>query len=279
MSKNKSGNYLYIFYKKKADSFLTNLNKASISWNVKDIHHIRINIKKIRAIFQLLEMVKPKKFKANRYYKIFKDLFKHTGMIRETQINLIYINQYNLISSGVLPFKKSLKENENKLKNEFKVLSNKFNIEKFIAIGEVIKKLCEDINQEKFTNKCKGFIIKEAKTIQKLHSNSHSPNEIHKIRKHFKSLGAIAVLLNNFKPEKQLKKFLGDLKNFENLLGIWHDRIVLLETVEKFFKINEIKTGNKSHPLKSLAIQITKENNELLKKLNPEVNPILYNIM
>ena len=279
MSKDKDGKYLYHFYRKKANSLLKSINKASVTWNIEDIHGIRVEIKKIRVVFQLLEMVVPKKFNVTEHYISFRELFKHTGMIREIQINLIYLEKYNLDSSAVIPFKKYLQRKEIKLKNEFNEIMKKFNMVRFIETGEIIKKLCDDISIERIIEKCARFIVKESKRIKKLLAAENTPDEIHKIRKHFKALSAIATLLYNINHKKPLKKLLTNLKKTEIKLGIWHDRVILAESLEQFLKINKNEKSNRLLPLRKLIAQLADENSELLDKLKPAMNLILNNIM
>src|ERR1035437_5541649 len=64
--------YLSRYYKREAALFLSDLNKAKLFPNEKNIHQLRVDIKRMRAVFSLLEMLFPKKFKAKEHTAVFK---------------------------------------------------------------------------------------------------------------------------------------------------------------------------------------------------------------
>jgi len=52
-----------------------------------EIHRLRVSIKRIKAVYQLLEEFSNGKFNAGKHYSIFKKIFNEAGKLREVQIN------------------------------------------------------------------------------------------------------------------------------------------------------------------------------------------------
>ena len=81
------GKYIYRYYKKEACKILELFENINKNADEKNIHQFRVAIKKLRAVFHLLEMLYPFKFISKDHYKIIKPIFKIAGIIREDQIN------------------------------------------------------------------------------------------------------------------------------------------------------------------------------------------------
>ncbi|MEA1887456.1 MAG: hypothetical protein U9N72_09625, partial [Bacteroidota bacterium] len=64
------------------------------SYKMKDIHKLRVRIKRLKAIFRFLEFVHQSEFKARDHYNLFKPVFRTAGLIRESQINLRVLKEY-----------------------------------------------------------------------------------------------------------------------------------------------------------------------------------------
>jgi hypothetical protein len=64
---------------------------------------------------------------------------------------------------------------------------------------------------------------------------------IHSIRIELKKLDAIASLLQKTDPEKQI--ILRHTKYLGNLIGDWHNKIVLLDSMEQFYRKKKDKAG------------------------------------
>lgn len=266
--------YLCKYYKKKKRFILSFFEKPASSLKMEDIHKLRVNIKKSRAVFHLLYILSPKGFKAFRK-DVFDDVFKNSGKIRELQINRNDIKQYNLISSDTLPYIQYSKRKEKKRMKVLKKNIDNFDYNLLYKTDEKIKHLCNKVSRKEIIKKSITFIIGEAQKIKKLKANIDNVYKAHELRKHLKSIDAIASLLFQMKQNKSHEKILTDVKQTGVALGEWHDKEVLIDSLEKFLKKDKKKSSDKLIPLNNLVKRIRSENKQLLKKSIPKINSVV----
>ncbi len=116
-----------------------------------------------------------------------------------------------------------------------------------------------------------NLLSKEFQKIKLLTVISHSPENLHAIRKHLKNICTTGNFLHKINHNKGLALFLRICEKEEIKLGDWHDKIIFAEYLRDFLNLNV----NKSKMTESKYFQINdKLNNELLDSLYND----LYNI-
>lgn len=191
------------------------------------LHHLRVDIKKIRAIFSFIEKLSEKKCDATT----LKPLFIEAGKIREIQINIFILNAtVNSPKKLITQLRKKEKvlvqrfiQNESKytiLINNF--LKNKFlptKLESKIRIKRYFKK---EIQKAK-----KIFALKERESM-------------HRYRKKIKRLTYIFNALPD-KIQNDIKWNKAEIKKLEKKLGNWHDIYCAVKLLSK--GANQMKTS------------------------------------
>jgi CHAD domain-containing protein len=269
--------YLYKYFKKKIHSILEILKKPESAHKKEEIHKLRVNIKKVRAIFHLLKVLSPKDFEVHSN-DVFTDIYNKAGKIRELQMNRNLFNQYNLIPSNTLPYLQYIKQKERKVIKVLKKNVVGFDHKELNKTSKKLNQLCTEASQKKVTKKFKEFINGEVQKITKLKANIDNPYKTHKLRKHLKSLDAIVTLLFHMEPNGSYKKILASVKQSGIVLGDWHDKEVLIDSLKNFIKKNKNGNKNKFLPIKKLIIQIKIENKKLLKTSIPKINSVVQNL-
>lgn len=278
MGKRNPENFLFDYYTTETYSFLKHLKKVKTLLNKNNIHKLRVEIKRIHAIFHLLEMLSPKSFNGTDYYACFKNVFKNAGRIREIQVNNICLSQYKLPPSAVLEYSKFANDKKKKFKKKLKKAVKSFDIVLLNDSKKEIKKLCEKTTNKIITNRCLQYIKQEASKIKRISVAGNNTETMHKIRIHMKSLGAIAILLYKINADKELEKLLMHIKETEALIGDWHDKVILVSSLEYFFKKTGHIADGEFSILTTLSSKIKKENQQLLKKVTAKVNATLKQI-
>ena len=279
MNKKERGEFIYRFYRKRTTSFLANLYKASITGDREDIHQARVDVKKILALFRLIEIVLPDLFQKDDHFCLFQRLFDVTGKIREAQVNGILVNKYCQDNTEAHLYKEFLKSEELRLTKQF--LSTVQNIEdRKLKQSEVeIRRIVKKISKRKFETITEKFIIKKARKTRKLLSEKKSPEYLHKIRQNLKSIGAIAALSNSIKKDEKLRGILNDLSKVEIHIGEWHDNLVFIQSIQIFLR-KMSKTRKAKFPyMKKLRIQLLKENQNVQGRIIPELGMLLVTIL
>lgn len=273
--KNKgSGKYLFKYYKKETDLFLEHLDKAKYFPDEKNIHQLRVDIKRIRTVFQLIEMLFPKKLKAKNQYTVFKKIFSRAGEVREAQVNHICFTQYKLPASIYKQYFQFLKRKEKNFKKKFKNSIDRFEIGQLEKSKVKIKRLCKSITEKKIKYECQLFIKGEIHKIEMLLAVGNNSSIVHKIRIHLKAIEAVGDLYYQLNPDKELKKSLTLIKENGTFLGNWHDKIILINSLEVFFMNTVNIKGNKLFLLNELLNKINKENQLFLKSFRGKIKSL-----
>jgi CHAD domain-containing protein len=271
-----SGKYLHKYYKKKILSFLTNLHKLIATNDPEIIHKLRVDIKKIKMLFNFLEILMPKKFNAEKQSEIFENIFKQAGEIRETQINRIYINHRKLPASKILPYLEFINKKEKKYKSRFLNELTGFQTKEITKQNIIIKKISKKINKEKIIEKLQELIFDKVYKTKKMLYDPENKN-LHKVRKDLKSISFLSNLLFKFSPARELQQFLKSLKDGEEAVGSWHDRIIFEESLRKFIKSKQIKSDREKVFFVKLLNLIKEENKKEILPIIKKIRRTLTN--
>lgn len=272
-------NFLYKAYKKKADSLQSNLKQSFARFETSQIHRIRLDIKRIRAIFQLIEILSPEEFSEQRDGLFLKTLFKTAGKIRELQVNLLCLEQLAEKSDIILPFKEFLIGEEIICRKNFKDAITRFDPSNLSEISLKIRQLEKNIPADQIIDQAITFITIAAVTIRKLNTGPASTESMHKIRQQLKSLGGIAALIAPKRSDEKLQNLINIVKNTDFRLGQWHDHVILAASLNSFLELMEQGTGEISLSLQLLAEKMKKENRHWVHTLKPTVQSTIQKIM
>ena len=279
MKKKEIGEFLYRFYKKRTASFLANIYKASITGESVDIHRARLDVKKIFALYGLFEMLDPAAFNKEGGYKLFRGLFRQAGKIREIQVNYLVLQNYKVTHVSLDAFIAWLREEEHRAVLKFMEQVKKFREKELESTDKKIQKICNSSSIVKLRSKTKTYIQFKAAKVYELNTPEPSDRDIHKIRQHLKSISTIATLVYSIKPGKQLDSIITQLNKSEMMIGDWHDRVVLKETVERFIVDAKSISASEQKSLINLQQMLIEDNQNLVMHFMPEVTAIVMSIL
>ena len=209
---------------------LENLLKDTLKDFDKDcIHRFRLEIKKLKAVMQLVHTAH-KSFDNKKKYGVIRPIYKDLGAIRETQIQQ---EAFNENSKTYKPsFRKKYKQllNEELLQRQDIVLENfdESMIKSLKKIKKQIKKALKDMSFNDFKNYFKARISKLRKTFDSI---DFSDKKMHSMRKLIKEI-KFNTRYKHKLAEKWLSKYninLTLLEDLQKLLGQWQDNVVLKE--------------------------------------------------
>jgi CHAD domain-containing protein len=269
------GEFLFQFYRKRTSSFLAGIYKATITGESEDIHRLRVDVKKIYALYSLFEMIEPDQFKKQAQFNLFINLFKLAGRIREIQVHLIFLAKPKYKKTDFSSFITFLKEQESRATREFLLAIKDFNDKELKSTEKEIRKICLDIPVKKLSLKSEDFIRKRAKKIQSLQTEDPGVENVHKIRKHLKAMSTVSTLVSTIKPDEKLNLIISGLNKTEIMIGNWHDNIVLSETIDLYLINREEAPEDDLLPLKKLHQSLIDDNQVLLRRLLPEVRKVV----
>jgi CHAD domain-containing protein len=275
MKEKNAAYHLSNYYSKEVDLFLEHLISVKTKPAEKTIHELRVEIKKLRSVFQLLAVIAKKEINIKNYTNSLKDLFDTAGKIREIQVNQICFTKFKFPKEINDKYKKFLLNREAELRDSLKKTINDFDKSVLINSKKQIKKITGGLNNKKMWDACLFFIKDKTQKIENLLSAGNNPLIIHKIRMQLKSLHTIASFLQKINPTPKNEKTLELIKQTGTLIGNWHDNLVLINSLERYFIKKENLTENKLPLLLRSINKIELENKLTLRTAKVKLNKVV----
>lgn len=259
------------FYRKRTASFLVNIYKAGITGASKDIHRARLDVKKILAIVDLLRIVRAKSDKDPEFEKIFKKLYRASGRIREIQVNMLLLTRAEFAGYDMTLFNNYLLMQEKKMTIEFLKEIRKFNEQKLSRIEKRIKKEVSKITSATLQKKTKRYIHSKIKLIQELLETGDGEENVHKVRQHIKELSTVLSLVFAIKASDNLEMVINRLNKSEMMIGDWHDRVILADSMRNFLEQRTIYSESQMTHVKECHQIIVEANNRQIESITLDV--------
>jgi len=263
--------FLFRFYRKRTASFLVNIYKAGITGASKDIHRARLDVKKILAIVDLLRIVRAKSDKDPEFEKIFKKLYRASGRIREIQVNMLLLTRAEFAGYDMTLFNNYLLMQEKKMTIEFLKEIRKFNEQKLSRIEKRIKKEVSKITSATLQKKTKRYIHSKIKLIQELLEKGDCEENVHKVRQHIKELSTVLSLVFAIKASDNLEMVINRLNKSEMMIGDWHDRVILADSMRNFLEQRTIYSESQMTHVKECHQIIVEANNRQIESITLDV--------
>lgn len=226
---------------------------------VEDIHQLRVSIKKLRAVWSLIEKINKDKFDKKNHFQIVKNLFKKAGYLREAQLNLAMLkNETSPYIGNYIDFLNTIKQ-DNQILLSYQI--EHFNFDEFNLINSDLKNYLLELSDMKILLKAELFINKVIKKTQKLHALLPNEEKLHDIRIYLKTVNEVLSIMLEIEEDKKIKKLHKNLKKLNEKIGDWHDLIVLQNSIKKYISEEE----NFEERL-YLQIYLEKLNKKQLKK-------------
>jgi CHAD domain-containing protein len=273
MNTEKSGKFLYKYYQKKIDSIIINLSILKKIDDAGCIHKLRVDIKHLRAFYNIYEYLDQTKIDAQACIEIFEKVFKQAGKIREIHLNKTSIGHYGLHESVVFLYKKNILAREEKEVKKLDTLIDKVHFEKAVKLGDKLKKSAKKMNRKKIIQRLVKFL---ADTIDKIKNMPVVPEaeDLHATRKYFKSISVVGHLLNRVKPSKKLTAYVAELKKSEEPIGKWHNRVMFEKSLRTFLDDNS-KADQDLLPVKKMVYKLSIKNKKSIKTLTKKIQQSL----
>lgn len=281
MKSKSGGDLLFNFYRERADAFIVNLYKASLDLSIDEIHNVRVEVKKIRSFFRTLRTIhlsSPNLKVIDGSREIFKDIFSVTGIIRETQLNLIEMSKMQISNADFNRYQKFIRETENNAVKDFKMLMKKFEINRFAEVNREVKRICENLDYTDIKKYYLDFIFTEIKRIRKMTGSVPDNEQLHKIRKYLKSIHTASEYLMIINRKIKIKRFIKRVKKTEVLLGQWHDRIVFISFLNRYLDLHKNESGTKTAVFTNILDSLNSSVEFSKPELYSEIRDVIRNV-
>lgn len=235
------------------------LEKPVQKFTVKDFHQLRVEIKKLKAQFKLVNFCS-KKFEWKKHFQSFQSVFEKAGKVRELQLEASALKKY-AIYRGLKTYIKNLKKARQKEMFVFLLMINKDLKSRLKKSKKMVLSLIETINKRD----TKSYSEKKRKQIGNLISGKQlKMKNAHELRKHLKEFYYNIKSLNFPKQIKLIKA----TEAFQNMLGKWHDCEVIKQHVNEAMKDKTEMRPSEIKQIKSIKVKLSADCKILFKKIN-----------
>lgn len=206
------------------------LQKPSSAFSAEDFHMLRVYIKKMKAIFSLVQSA-VKSFDQEKYFTPYKTIFRQAGRVRELQLEQSLISKYKLDPVLAQYYNRLESEIRNE-QNAFFGLTDKKLKRKLKKNTTAVIPLMEKVD----SSAVKKFLVEKRNIIELLlHGEKTEAGHVHELRKRIKELYYLQKI---FQPKN---KRLAVADDFQELLGQWHDYDVIREDLLKDAQNHKLK--------------------------------------
>lgn len=234
--KSKGKIFLLAYYERQINDIKTAMDAIPENHRLRDIHKMRVRIKRVRSVFRVLEYMYPDLFSAREAYSVFKPVFKSAGLIREAQINLRLMREFHpSIKLRQLYYRYTV-SGKSRLGPDLDRVIHTFNYDALRDCDRKVEDLIAQKTETELINSISGFINSEAEKIKNMLYEQEASGYIHEVRIVLKNIKPLLGLTWRRKDNSYTKAHYESLNNTETLIGDYHDRVVLLHSLEKFFE-------------------------------------------
>jgi CHAD domain-containing protein len=212
------------------------------------LHHLRVDIKKIKAILSFAEQVYPLKYDA----EILKPLFKQSGKIRQIHIHIRLLLLFPLPPQKLI---EQLTKKENSLTRQFIKRSSSY-----VRIIKLFKKYIGLPRLLPDTKTIQNYFKKEQRKANKIVKTKKAEG-LHRYRAAIKRLMYVYNILPN-KTQNKIELNIQKINKQQEELGDWHDTFATVQllshkhlpasTAEYFLKLKEKEKKQFNALLRSL---------------------------
>jgi len=231
------------------------LKKRHSKISEEDIHKLRVAIKRIKSLSELILFCVPD-FKSKKFLKRYNKIFSAAGKARELQLEISMLKNLEIFDS-VKNYGHHLNMILKKKKRRLFSLSDSEMIHKLEKRSQIILRCFDTVSK----NKVNRFLEEKTDEIRKLmETRNLKTEEVHRLRKILKELYYTVLI---FRVKDDRFKYIDD---FQELLGQWHNDVVLKGYLEK--AVNSGQLRNKENKIiKEAKQRISSESNALFEKI------------
>ena len=202
--------------------------------NVKSVHKLRLSIKELNALFEILNF-KEEIHGFKEELNLIDQIYSKSGQLRDNQVQLNILKGYkNVMRHEVDIVSEGLKKNHKTIKKALKIKVNRFNPFDLVLLNQRIDSIIESMNESLVDSVLQEKVNDIVNQINQIIQSSCEDKDLHQIRIKLKELLYLLSILkkrNNKKPRIYSLRVI-KLKKIQKLLGHWHDLKVLLERVK-----------------------------------------------
>jgi CHAD domain-containing protein len=255
--KSKEGKILFSYTKEMDKTFRFHLERLTNSINEEDVHYLRRAMKKLKALYNLLEQIDPG-FTYKKRFSPIKPIFNSAGLLRELQMNQKALSGYNVSTTFITCYEDHIKTEKKKHKKDLEKAIKKFKNRAHKKSLSKIEKICSRVSTDKIQNSIACFLEKNIDQVKIFMIRDITESELHSVRLLFKKMSPSLIIIDLVKKNSIDKTRIEKYKKVEDKLGYWHDRVMLYQSL-KTMQFTGNYDPEFSKELQSTLLKVEKE--------------------
>lgn len=235
------------------------------------VHQLRVSIKRLRAVLHFTgEVTGNEEISAKKQGKSLRKLFKAAGILRDIQVQLKLIPEYesdlNFKFRLYLSYLKKLEKQSVKNFNAF--IEEAKPIHKLTSRRELIEKSLALLSPEEIRSRAEALIGARCSNIQQMLGTRPDDKKLHEMRTIIKQMRYILSVMRKSSPEdSEAKVSLANLSELEELLGKWHDVVVGIGFLKDFRDITDFRKDSEAKSYEFFAKTLEAERVKLRRQI------------
>lgn len=231
--------FLLLYHDRQVADVCSCLEVIPGTYRARDIHKMRVRMKRLKSIFRLLEYCYPGEFRAKDYYRPYKAVFKSAGQVRESQVNIGLFREYPFAGALRRSYCRHVKLMKQQWRPGLDALIHSFDYATLEDNNRKIRKYLSAYGEAEMVRVIGDFINSEMQRINKLLKQEDGLHSIHGVRIILKNIKPLLGLIWRRRGSSFTNEHYDSLVETEKLIGNWHDRHIFSQSLKSFFDTME----------------------------------------
>jgi CHAD domain-containing protein len=225
------------YYERRADDFRNHFALASKACSTAAVHEMRVDLKRLRTFFNLIEAMTPG-FHAEEAFRPARKLFRAAGRVRNLQVLEAKVREASKSASLELSeYYNWLKGCEHREDKKFNRVCRRFDADFFGSAWLSMKPCLEGPGARSLRKGVEARFSNLIRDIREKESGQSHARRLHFLRRQTKEARYTLEALRESSWAGDDGTLLNDsLRDVHQPLGRWHDEEVLLESLREFRK-------------------------------------------
>ena len=244
------------FYIEHKSNFEESFTLATETSNPGAIHKMRTSMKRLRALFQLMQVITDGNFKAKKLMKKGRGIFKLAATIRELQVEEMLVYGYEeKLGMKFTGYSQYLFAKEIREIGRFKENFNLMKKDKSVFKDEIFNNALDSIDIGNVQARAQKFINLKSNALARMNKKGKTTESIHRNRTIIKQFYYLYEILTQLSGWSILLGTDQDgMREKEQQIGDWHDRVNSLHYLSFYYGAKAGRKTGEYHKLNQLIV-------------------------
>jgi len=251
-----------------------------IKFDRQAIHQMRVAVKKINAVHKLKKSINYPITLRDTFFKLVKDIFFHSGKLRDVQLQHLILNNYKeKLSYDFEHLQHHINKQEKYLLDNLQALVTHIEPTSFDKPSVLEKRVTNAKYRVDPERDSIAFIIKKTENISNLLLLIENEDYVHKLRKQVKQLFFVLQFLAHCFPDNVFGKYdLSNLRMIGDRLGQWNDLFMFNLQINNFLGAQNVSFLEDFPEYHALQLLVRENRQSLLHGLDLLIEQELLNL-